>query len=118
MKLALPLPNGDSAAEMANDVVLAPGDIVVVPRLDRIFILGQVKRPGAVDMPSQGTLTVSKAIGLAGGVDRFGKDSDVQLIRGGKAIKEVDVHKVLGGGKGEDPTLQPGDTVFVPETRF
>jgi polysaccharide biosynthesis/export protein len=118
-KLAMPLPKSDAALEMAKDVILQPGDIVIVPRQDRIFILGQVKRPGAVNLPSQEALTVSKAISLAGGFDRFGRQTDVQIIRAGAPVKLVDVRKILSGdSRAEDPVLKPGDTVFVPETRF
>jgi polysaccharide export outer membrane protein len=116
-KTALPVPAGDTDA--SADVVLKPGDLIVVPRKDRIFILGQVKRPGAVDLPGQEALTVSKAISLAGGFDRFGRQDEVQILRAGAQVRLVDVKRILAGDhRIEDPPLKPGDTVFVPETRF
>lgn len=118
-KLSLPLPAADRADDMSGDVVLRAGDIVIIPRQDRIFILGQVKKPGAVDLPGQESLTVSKAISLAGGFERFGRQDEVQIIRAGDAIRLVNVKRILSGDrKAEDPVLRPGDTVFVPETRF
>jgi polysaccharide export outer membrane protein len=115
---ALPVPKGDRAADLAADVVLVPGDIIIVPRLDHVFILGQVTKPGTVNLPSQEALTVSKAVSLAGGFDKFAKKGSVQLIRGGQRVAEVDVGKILTGDGREDPKLQPGDTVYVPESRF
>jgi len=102
-----------------DDAVLEPGDIVVVPRQGRVYILGQVVKPGALSMPGQENLTISRAISLAGGFERFARQSEVQLIRKGGTPLIVDVRAVLAGTKGsEDPILQPGDTVFIPESRF
>lgn len=117
-KLAIPLPIGDDTQSMRKDVPLEPGDIVIVPRLDRVFILGQVDKPGALDLPGTEDLTVSKAISIAGGFKRFGRQSEVQLIRNGVTIKVVDVKAILAGAHANDPKLLPGDTIFVPETRF
>jgi polysaccharide export outer membrane protein len=119
-KIALPVPSGDHGDALTGDVTLNPGDIIIVPRLDRIFIIGQVQKPGAIELPGQdGALTVSKAIGMAGGFDRFGRQDEVQLIRDGKTMVVVNVRDVLAGKKNaNDPQLRPGDTVFVPETRF
>lgn len=102
-----------------DDVILQPGDIVVVPRQDRVYILGQVVKPGALSMPGQESLTISRAISLAGGFSRFARQGDVQLIRKGGKPTIIDVRVILAGGKDAvDPVLQPGDTVFVPESRF
>jgi polysaccharide biosynthesis/export protein len=118
-KVALQVPKGDKPSDLIKDIVLEPGDIIIVPRLDRVFILGQVTKPGAVNLPSQEPLTVSKAVSLAGGFDKFAKQSNVQLIRTGQKVQEVDVRKILtGDSREEDPKLNPGDTVYVPESRF
>ncbi|MBA3687191.1 MAG: SLBB domain-containing protein, partial [Planctomycetes bacterium] len=113
------VPLADEAAALTADIALKPGDIVVVPRLDKIYVLGQVERPGALDLPAQKSLTVSKAISMAGGFGRFAKQGKVALIRDGNKVAEIDVKKLLSGDKPDgDPVLQPGDTVFVPESRF
>jgi polysaccharide export outer membrane protein len=117
-KVIIPIPASDDLKELKHDIPLEPEDIIVIPRLDRIFILGQVKKPGAVDLPGTEDLTVSKAISIAGGFERFGRQSEVQVIRNGVTIKVVDVKAALAGGHVDDPKLQPGDTIFVPETRF
>ncbi len=118
-RLSFPVPPGDKPEDLKNDIVLQPGDIIIVPRLDRVFILGQVTKPGAVNLPSQEPLTVSKAVSLAGGFDRYAKKAEVQLIRAGQRFKEVNVEKILTGDTSvEDPKLQPGDTVYVKESRF
>jgi polysaccharide export outer membrane protein len=118
-KIGLPVPGSDHAESLVTDVVLHPNDIIIVPRLDRVYIIGQVAHPGAVNLPSQEVLTVSKAVSLAGGFSQFAKQSEVQLMRAGKRVLVVDVRSILNGDiKSEDPILQPGDTVYVPESRF
>lgn len=105
--------------ERGDAALLRPGDVVVVPRADRVYVLGRVQRPGALELPIQGRLTVSKAISMAGGFERFARDGSVQLLRGAERPFTVDVEAVLAGKAGvDDPELKPGDTVFVPESRF
>ena len=115
----LPLPASDSPAALATDIALLPGDMIVVPSLDRVYVIGMVQKPGAVPLPATEPLTVSKAISLTGGFDKFARQSDVQVIRGGKRVEVVDMRAVLTGGKGaNDPRLEPGDTIYVPESRL
>ena len=116
-KLALSVPASDQASALAFDIPLQPGDVVIVPRLDRIYVIGKVTRPGAINLPSQEVLTVSKAISLAGGFDRFADQSGVQLVRTGQ-VAPIDVKGILSGKKLEDPVLRQGDTVYVPEAKF
>lgn len=112
---ALPI----AAVGQAADIPLTHGDVIVVPRTDRIYVLGQVQRPGALALPANERLTVSKAVSLAGGFDRFAQERRVQLVRPGQAVLSVDVRALLDGRDGvSDPELRPGDTVFVPESRF
>lgn len=100
------------------DLTLVHGDMVIIPRADRVFVLGQVQMPRAVSIPAHEHITVSKAISLAGGFGRYAKDSKVQLMRRGEAPRQVDVRAVLDGTAAEDPELRAGDTIFVPESRF
>ena len=92
--------------------------MVVVPRLDRVYIVGQVQRPGAISMPAEGELTTSKAITLAGGFGKFAREREVQLLRPDQPPRTIDVRSVLEGNRDADAELLPGDTLFVPESRF
>lgn len=115
-KIALDLP---AEAMPSRDLVLQHGDVLVVPRRDRVFVLGQVLRPGAVPLPARESLTVARAIALSGGFDRFARESRVHLLRPGHQPVVVDVRAVLEGqADAADPPLAAGDTVFVPESRF
>ncbi len=98
------------------DVALQPNDLVLVSRLDRIYVTGQVKLPGSVPS-SRENLTVARAISLVGGFDKYARMSQVQLLRAGQPVRVVDVVAILAGD-GEDPALLPGDMINVPERRF
>ncbi len=116
-KIAVAVAADDLSSQ--EDAVLRPGDIVMVPRQDRIYVIGNVGQPGAVNLPTSESLTVSKAISLAGGFSRFARIDNVQLVRVNQKPISVDVRAVLTGESGaKDPRLQPGDTVFVPESRY
>ncbi len=99
-----------------TDVALLPNDLILVARLGRIYVTGQVKQPGSV--PSgQANLTVTRALSLVGGFDKYARMSQVQLLRAGQPVRVVDVVAILEGD-GEDPVLAPGDMINVPERRF
>jgi polysaccharide biosynthesis/export protein len=118
-KIGLAVPGSDKADSLVGDIELKANDIIIIPRLDRVYIIGQVGKPGAVNLPSQEVLTVSKAVSLAGGFSTYAKQSDVQVMRAGKRVQVVDVRAILTGDtKVDDPVLKPGDTVYVPESRF
>jgi polysaccharide biosynthesis/export protein len=115
---AMNLAFSGEASDAAHDVNLLTGDVVIVPRADRVYVIGRVARPGALVLPASEPVTVSKAISLAGGFERFAKEAQVQLLRPGQAAVTIDVTKILAGELNGDAALLPGDTVFVPESRF
>jgi protein involved in polysaccharide export with SLBB domain len=108
-----------SAGGVLKEIVLQANDTIVVPRLDRVYVIGQVNHPGAVILPSQDPLTVSKAVSLAGGFDRYARESNVQLLHAGVPVQTIDVAAILTGDASKvDPRLAPGDTVFIPQRRY
>lgn len=115
-KIALPLPANDTTDDLAQDIALEPGDVIIVPRLDRVYVIGKITKPGALNLPSQEQLTISRAISLAGGFEKFANQDAVQLMRDGR-VTTVDVRAILAG-KVQDPALRPGDTIYVQESRF
>ncbi len=85
-----------------KEIDLQSNDTIIVPRLDRAYIIGQVNHPGAVTLPSQDPLTVSKAISLAGGFDRYAREGNVQLLRSGVPVQTIDVAAILTGDTSKD----------------
>jgi protein involved in polysaccharide export with SLBB domain len=79
----------------------------------RVFVLGDVVKPGSYTVNSLATLT--NAILVSGGVTRIGTLRDIQLKRNGKIISHFDLYDLLlRGDTSSDRRLLPGDVVFVP----
>ncbi len=79
----------------------------------RVYILGDVKKPGSYTVNSLSTLT--NAILTSGGITRIGSLRNIQLKRNGKIISRFDMYDLLlRGDTSSDRRLLPGDVVFVP----
>ena len=79
----------------------------------RIFVLGDVYKPGSYTVNALSTL--SNAILASGGIKRIGSLRDIQLKRKGKVISHFDLYGLLlQGDTSDDHRLLPGDVVFVP----
>lgn len=102
------------------NIPLRPGDIVNVPAeqfLD-IYVFGQVKNPGRLQVKKDGAITLLKAIAQAGGFSERARKGAVTITRriDGKDVKtQVNVRKILDG-KIPDIVLQDNDIVHVPES--
>jgi len=89
--------------------------------LGRVYVWGQVRNPGPIDMAVNENLTVSKAILRAGGFADFANKKKVKVVRApsaanaGKQIFELNMVDIFEEGKTEnDLRLQPDDFVSVP----
>jgi polysaccharide biosynthesis/export protein len=101
------------------DLDLWPDDLVVVPAAVRMaYVLGQVHRPGSIDLPHNTKVTVSMAVAHAGSYTKFASNSEVQILRHsptGSRTLIVDLDAVLEGRVDLDIEVQPGDVIWVPE---
>jgi polysaccharide export outer membrane protein len=90
--------------------------ILVEATSNRVYVLGEVKRPGTY--PINGSLTVIQAIAIAGGFSTFANKEKMVLIRGfGEEQKRIPLSygKILRDpGEKMNPILQRGDTLVVP----
>jgi len=89
--------------------------------LGRIYVWGQVRNQGPIDIAVNENLTAGKAILRAGGFADFANKKKVKVIRSGssdgtgKQTFEVNMVDILERGKTEaDIVLQPDDFVIVP----
>ena len=79
----------------------------------RIYLTGEVNRPGAYTVSSLTSLF--NALYLAGGPNENGSMRDIRLMRGGKQIASMDLYKfLLQGDNSSDLRLESGDAIFVP----
>ncbi len=79
----------------------------------RVFILGDVNRPGSYTVSALSTMT--NALFVSGGVNEIGSLRNIQLKRHGKVVANLDLYDLLlHGDTSHDVRLQPGDVIFVP----
>lgn len=88
-------------------------------RNNRVFVLGQVFRPGVVDLP--GSATLLEALAMAGGVikDTAGNSPPVDraiIGRGNDKVIWLDLQELLeSGNMALNARLKNGDVVFIPQ---
>lgn len=89
--------------------------------LGRVYIWGQVRQQGALEVQMNENLTAGKAILRAGGFADFANKKNVKVVRanldpkGAKQSFDLDMTKILEGGEIEkDIVLQPNDLIIVP----
>jgi len=79
----------------------------------RVFVLGEVYKPGSFLVPSLSSLV--NVLGLAGGPTPVGSFRQIRVLRGGTVVHSVDLYPLRAEGIGNmNFSLQSGDTIFVP----
>lgn len=81
----------------------------------RIYVVGDVQRPGAYDISSLSTPL--NALYVAGGPTASGSLRVIRHYRGSQLISEMDLYDLLLKGVRQSiEHLEPGDTILVPTT--
>jgi protein involved in polysaccharide export with SLBB domain len=85
----------------------------------KVYIWGQVRAQGPIEIPSEENFTAGKAILRAGGFGDFADKKGIKVIRtnpdGTKQTFELNMVDILEKGKTEkDKSLQPDDFIIVP----
>ena len=128
-KISLPLIQDISAAgrtpeELAQDIhdklkefMSSPSVTVVVREINsiKVYLLGEVVRPGPVNLRSK--VRLLQAIAMAGGLTQFGGKKNVVIYRktpSGERVIEVSYKRIVSGKRPDDNLiLESGDTVVV-----
>ncbi len=100
--------------------VIVALDAVSAKSRGRVYLSGQVRSQGAVEIPPDERFTLSKAILKAGGFADFANKKKIKLIRksagGANQTIIVDLDAVTVRGElDKDPEVFPDDTIIVPE---
>ncbi len=81
----------------------------------RVYVVGDVQRPGAYDISALSTPL--NALYAAGGPTSRGSLRTLRQYRGEKLVREIDLYELLLRGVRSDiDHLLPGDTILVPPT--
>ncbi len=113
----------DTGDDRENNILMYPGDRIMVQRAELIYVLGAVARPGGYVLnESRQHITVLKALAMAGDVNNIAKRNGIMILRkdtssDSEKREEIPVnYKEMARGKIEDIRLVPDDILFVPES--
>ncbi|MBQ8241472.1 MAG: SLBB domain-containing protein [Bacteroides sp.] len=82
-------------------------------RTIQVNVMGEVYQPGTYALSAFST--VFHALYSAGGMSEIGSLRNIQVVRNGKTIANVDVYDFIMQGKTKDDiSLQEGDVIIVP----
>jgi polysaccharide export outer membrane protein len=109
----------DQGSSLA-DLRLRRDDVVYVPSMTESFIsiLGEVQRPGAVQLSNSSTL--ASVLAEAGGFTaKAGNKPHIQIVDpAGGTSRVVSMNDLLNPAKALEVTLKPGEILYVPQTGF
>ena len=107
--------SNDAEQAIKEQVLVDPGDTVVVAKAGIVYVLGDVNRPGGYTMSNnESKMTLLEALANAGGTAKTARLSHVRLIR---KIDHTETQIALGDiqkGKRPDLAMSPGDILYVP----
>lgn len=103
--------NGGSAqtVPVTLDAVVLPNDLIMVAQASKLYVNGEVKRPG--DYMYEKDLTVHKAITMAGGFTEKAAESRTKVLRVINGQEETISVKL-------NDLLHPNDIIVVPQRFF
>ena len=119
---------GRTVQDVTNEIITKFRELYEQPEIsvavkryvnNKVFVLGQVTRPGVVDFPGHGTLI--EALTRAGGLQKQANGFAAErccVVRKGKTPVWIDLEALLRRGEMSlNVRLQNNDVVFVPEPR-
>jgi len=104
-------------ASLGQTFIKDPKVTVIVDEVGskQVLVLGEVRSPGLYTMSHH--MTTLKAIGLAGGQNKYAHLESTLVVRNPQADKPnvylIDLRKVLKNGGADNFAIQPGDIVYV-----
>lgn len=105
------------------NVPIYPSDVVNIPPRTtvKIFCLGEVKSPGALELDSDDRITLLSVIAKAGGFTSRAAKGNIRIKRRGADRKDVELtadYSRIVSGKDPDMELMADDVVIVKESFF
>ncbi len=107
----------DLVTEKLKPFVTEPQVTIIVRAIKsrKVYLLGQVSRPGTY--PLNANKTVLQLLAEAGGPGPFAKSKSIYVLReeNGKRVKmNFNYKRAMSGGAAQDILLQSGDMIVVP----
>jgi polysaccharide export outer membrane protein len=106
-------------ADPAVNIKLTGGEEIRVPEVSKIYVVGNVKRPGAFPVQNGSETTVLQMLALTEGLEQFSSKNAFIYRReanGGKNEIPVELDKILQR-KSPDVPLIANDILYIPDNR-
>lgn len=107
------------AADPEANIKLTGGEEVRVPEAGKVFVVGNVKKPGAFPVRDGAETSVLRMLAIAEGLAPFaGKQAFIYRREGNGSKNEIPIElsKIMDR-KAPDATLLPNDVLYVPDSR-
>jgi polysaccharide export outer membrane protein len=108
-----------AASDPTLNLELTGGEEVRIPAAEKIFVVGNVRRPGAFGIGEDAGSTILKAVAMAEGLTPFAaKQAVIYRREAAGSVNEVTVElgKIMGR-KAPDSPLLPNDVLYIPEAK-
>jgi len=110
--------SNNASQAVSGQLMVDPGDTVIVSKAGIVYVLGDVNRPGGYVMGNnESKMTVLQALAIAGGVSNSARLGHARLMRtepnGTSSDRQLSVGD-LQKGKTPDIAMLPGDVLYVP----
>jgi len=106
------------------NVIMMPDDVINVERkqVKLVHIIGEVARPGSVELLSNDSVSITKLVAIAGGLTRSAAPKRAVIRKIGHEgiradVAVIDLKKVMAGHSA-DLELSGGDVVIVPSSQL
>ena len=119
----LPIRDVSDASSAAANLIMQPEDVVSVSMEQRlVYIMGEVNRPGAVELVTQDSISIVQVLAVAGGITKTASPGKTAILRRDSEGRydpagSVDLKDILAG-KSKDKLLIAGDIIVVPSSNF
>lgn len=105
----------------SDNPVILPGDVIYIPQATPVYIVGEVRQPGAVLLKKDGGTTLFQAVTMVGNVNPEAKSREVKIYRKKSGSIEQDVIVAdldkIKKGEQKDIFLEPYDMVVVDKAK-
>lgn len=108
---------------LTENILLRKGDVFIIPRVNPevMYVIGDVRRPGAHELRAEESLMVTQAVAASGGPSETAKTKDGVLVRydvdGNRVQRRVDFRAILRGQQPDFKVL-PNDIIFIPGSKY
>jgi polysaccharide export outer membrane protein len=108
-----------SGKDPEGNIMIKPHDVITVPRARMIYVLGNVMKPGGFVLTDNESMSISKAIALAGGWDKTASLAGARVLRasGGAEREQIPANvKKIMQNKAPDLEMRPDDILYIPNS--